>query len=377
MHTQQIYTLYLRRVAVVNTHGEFDVGEFEIDPLNSYTAAARQYAKDVVAGRVPTCKWVRAACQRQLDNLDRFKGKDCPYRFNPKLTDKLGRTYQPADNLGAFIERLAHVKGPLAGQPIHLERWQVFVLSTVFGWVKTDGKRRFRRAYIEVPRGNAKSTLSSALALYMLAADGEGGAEVYSLRTPLMQEDMRFIEFSPYWNVPPSIARKETVPKLRRDPAYLAREGLEFVTPAGQVVTTLVPDQIDAVLRGGWRIRQRPATRHALGDIKFVFPNNDNVYLHDTPSTQLFERERRDFSHGCIRVQSPVALAQFVLWDEPAWTEERIRDAMGKGVSSTLRLKQPVPVLIAYSTVIVKSGTVFFYPDVYGHDRRSCIISSR
>lgn len=144
----------------------------------NYAAIARQYAQAVVGGDIAACKWVRLACQRQLDDLHRFKGKDSPCRFNPKLTDKLGRSYQPADNLCAFIERLPHVKGPLAGEPIHLEPWQVFVLTTVFGWVKPDGKRRFRRAYIEVPRGNAKSTLSSALALYMLAADGEGGAEV-------------------------------------------------------------------------------------------------------------------------------------------------------------------------------------------------------
>ena len=124
-----------------------------------------------------------AACQRQLDDLTRFKGKVSPYRFNPKLTDKLGRSFYPADNLCDFIERLPHVKGPLAGEMIKLEPWQVFILTTVFGWVKQDGKRRFRRSYIEVPRGNAKSTLSSALALYMLAADREGGAEVYSLAT--------------------------------------------------------------------------------------------------------------------------------------------------------------------------------------------------
>ena len=149
----------------------------------NYASVARQYARAVVAGKMPTCKWVLAACQRQLDDLTRFKGKDSPYRFNPKLTDKLGRSFYPADNLCAFIERLPHVKGPLAGEMIKLEPWQVFILTTVFGWVKADGKRRFRRSYIEVPRGNAKSTLSSALALYMLAADREGGAEVYSLAT--------------------------------------------------------------------------------------------------------------------------------------------------------------------------------------------------
>lgn len=149
----------------------------------NYAAIARQYAKNVVAGKIPTCKWVQLACQRQLNDLEKFKGKASPYQFNPKLADKTGKAYFPADNLCAFIEHLSHVKGPLAGQAIKLEPWQVFILSTVFGWVRSDGRRRFRRSYIEVPRGNAKSTLSSALALYMLAADGEGGAEVYSLAT--------------------------------------------------------------------------------------------------------------------------------------------------------------------------------------------------
>nr|WP_311528689.1 terminase TerL endonuclease subunit [uncultured Ralstonia sp.] len=149
----------------------------------NYATVARRYAEAVVAGEISACRWVQRACRRQLDDLARFTGKASPYRFNPKLTDKEGRSFHPADNLCAFIERLPHVKGPLAGEPISLEPWQVFILSTVFGWVKPDGKRRFRRSYIEVPRGNAKSTLSSAVGLYMLAADGEGGAEVYSLAT--------------------------------------------------------------------------------------------------------------------------------------------------------------------------------------------------
>jgi phage terminase large subunit-like protein len=148
-----------------------------------YATVARQYAEAVVAGEILACRWVQAACQRQLDDLARFKGKASNFQFNPKLRDREGRSFHPADNLCAFIERLPHVKGPLAGELITLEPWQVFILSTVFGWVKADGKRRFRRSYIEVPRGNAKSTLSSAVALYMLAADGEGGAEVYSLAT--------------------------------------------------------------------------------------------------------------------------------------------------------------------------------------------------
>lgn len=189
-------------------------------------------------------------------------------------------------------------------------------------------------------------------------------------QTPLFYEDMRFIEFSPYWNVPPSIARDETVPKLRRDPAYFNTQGLEFVAGDGRVISALSEENLVAVMKGNLRIRQRPGRKNALGDIKFIFPNNDNIYLHHTPSVQLFKRDRRDFSHGCIRVEDPVALARFVLHDEPEWTEKRIHDAMEKGKSNTIRLKQPLPVVIAYVTVIVKhDGKIYFFRDIYGHDQ--------
>ena len=193
--------------------------------------------------------------------------------------------------------------------------------------------------------------------------------KAYRSRTPLLDKDLRSIEFSPYWNVPPSIVRSETVPRLRRDPGYLAREGFEFVAGDGQLHTTPSPQALDAVLAGQWRIRQRPGARNALGDIKFVLPNSDNIYLHHTPSTQLFERTRRDFSHGCIRVEDPVALATFVLQGMPGWDEARIRAAMSAGRSSTLRLAQPVPVLITYGTALVKAGRLYFFDDIYGLDR--------
>ncbi len=190
-------------------------------------------------------------------------------------------------------------------------------------------------------------------------------------RTPLFNEEMRFIEFSPYWNLPASIARAETIPQLRRDPGYLAREGMEFVSSNGAVVDRAVtPARLNAVLAGQWRIRQRPGPKNALGDIKFVFPNTDNIYLHHTPAVNLFERERRDFSHGCIRVEKPVALAKFVLGNLPQWSEERIKKAMSRGESSTLRLTEPIPVVIAYETTLVKEGGVYFFEDIYGLDRR-------
>ncbi len=197
------------------------------------------------------------------------------------------------------------------------------------------------------------------------------GNSVRKTHTPLFDEDMRSIEFNPYWNVPHSIAHEETVAHLRRNPAYFTQQGLEFVDAQGQAHTALNDADLEAVLQGQMRLRQRPGPRNALGDIKFVLPNSNSIYLHHTPSTGLFARERRDFSHGCIRVQDPVALAHFVLQDDPAWTPERIRQAMGRGRGQphTVRLPQPVPVVIAYSTAVVKDGRVHFFADLYGQDR--------
>lgn len=188
-------------------------------------------------------------------------------------------------------------------------------------------------------------------------------------RTPLFKEDMRYIEFSPYWNVPSSIARREVIPHAQRDPSYFTRQGFEFVT-GNQASSTVSQANFDAVLNGQSRIRQRPGPLNALGDIKFVFPNNQAIYLHHTPSPQLFNRGRRDFSHGCIRVEAPVELAKFAMQGMPEWTEPRIREAMTAGKSKTVSLQQPIPVVLAYGTAIARAdGRVYFVPDIYGQDK--------
>jgi phage terminase large subunit-like protein len=133
--------------------------------------AALKYAQLLVSGAIPACKWVRLACQRHLDDLAHSKERTYPYKFDKKKAEKVCR----------FIEKLVHIKGKWAGQPIRLEPWQSFFITTVFGWVrKKDGYRRFREAYLEVPRKNAKSTIAAGIGLYMFAADGEDGSEVYS-----------------------------------------------------------------------------------------------------------------------------------------------------------------------------------------------------
>lgn len=190
-------------------------------------------------------------------------------------------------------------------------------------------------------------------------------------RTPIFDEEMRFVEFSPYWNVPSSIAKAELVPRLKRDPAHFAEQGFEFVGADGGVSAELTEDNLNGVLRGQMRIRQRPGPKNALGDIKFSFPNKDSIYLHHTPTPNLFKRERRDYSHGCIRVEDPVALAKFVLSYDPAWSEDRIRTAMEKGKSATLRLRETVRVVIEYQTARVdENGRIHFFPDMYQQDQR-------
>ncbi len=188
-------------------------------------------------------------------------------------------------------------------------------------------------------------------------------------RTPLFDAEMRFVEFSPYWNVPPSISRGETLPRLRSDPGYFERQGFELVTSDGRVLGSLPEGGLDALAQGRMRIRQKPGARNALGDIKFAFPNADNIYLHHTPTAQLFKRDRRDFSHGCIRVEAPADLAEFVFAGEPEWTRQRIVQAMKRGKSATIRLNEEIPVVIAYGTATVRDGRVHFFPDIYGRDR--------
>jgi L,D-transpeptidase YcbB len=187
-------------------------------------------------------------------------------------------------------------------------------------------------------------------------------------RTPLIDEDLRRIEFNPYWNVPRSIARAELVPRLRRDPAHWLREGFEFVDGRGRADAVLSPVKLQAVLEGSLRIRQRPGPRNALGDIKFVFPNRESIYLHHTPDVRLFDRDRRDISHGCIRVEQPIALAAFALSGQPEGAEPAIRQAIAEGRRSTVALAEPIPVLIAYGTALVKQSRVYFFNDLYQHD---------
>jgi murein L,D-transpeptidase YcbB/YkuD len=193
----------------------------------------------------------------------------------------------------------------------------------------------------------------------------------YGHNTPVFTETMKYVIFRPYWEVPYSIIRSEMVPHIQRDPEYLAKNQLEVVDARQSVVTdgTVSSEVLSQLRAGKLFIRQKPGPKNALGLVKFLFPNSYNVYMHDTPAPELFARSRRDFSHGCIRLEKPADLAAWVLRDNPGWTPERIHAAMNGAQSQQVNLAQPIPVLIVYATVIVlEDGLVHFYDDIYGHD---------
>jgi L,D-transpeptidase YcbB len=193
-------------------------------------------------------------------------------------------------------------------------------------------------------------------------------------RTPVFADTMRFLIFQPYWNVPRSIVLGESLPAIARDPGYLQRQQMEIVDGPGDNARPVPAsaDNLAALRAGRLRLRQRPGPKNALGRVKFMFPNQDNIYLHDTPAPHLFARERRDFSHGCIRVEDPAGLAAWVLQDQPEWTAERIALAMTgpDGANRRVNLKTPVRVLLFYMTALALPGEALprFADDLYGHD---------
>ena len=198
------------------------------------------------------------------------------------------------------------------------------------------------------------------------------GAAASTRETPVFIGQMSYLEFSPYWNVPPSIQRAETLPMLRRDPGSWQRENLEAVpVRGGPAITVLDATTLEGIASGTLRVRQHPGPKNALGGVKFVLPNTMNIYLHGTPAQQLFSETRRAFSHGCIRLEDPPALAAFVLSDKPEWTPERIGAAMSAGTMSTTKLTRPIPVVLFYTTAIVDAeNRALFTDDIYGYDAK-------
>lgn len=192
-------------------------------------------------------------------------------------------------------------------------------------------------------------------------------------QTPVFSASLTEIIFQPYWNVPRSIVVKEILPAVRKDPLYLQKHDMEVVVGQGDRVPVLGsgPDVVERLRRGEARLRQRPGATNSLGRIKFSFPNENDVYMHDTPARALFSRSRRDFSHGCVRVEDPVGLAEWVFAD-PRWSRDAIAASMDAATPSRVTVARPVRVLIFYNTAAADpaTGAALFAEDIYRHDPR-------
>ncbi|MCA1855477.1 L,D-transpeptidase family protein [Massilia oculi] len=230
-----------------------------------------------------------------------------------------------------------------------------------------------------LPRGRVIAVNVPTYRLWAFDPDAAPGAPVLEMPvivgtaartpTPLFIGKMRYLEFNPYWNVPPSIQAGEIVPKLAGNPAYLRQNDMELVGADGKVRELALPDALAGLRSGAVRVRQRPGPRNVLGEVKFAMPNPMNIYLHSTSSKELFARSRRDLSHGCIRVAHPAALAQFVLADARRWDEAAVAQAMQPGPMRTVTLPRPVPVVLFYATALVdRHGLALFAQDIYRQD---------
>lgn len=192
----------------------------------------------------------------------------------------------------------------------------------------------------------------------------EGGNEALSMnvvvgktanRTVIFSDELQYIVFSPYWNIPRSIVRNEIAPALKRSSSYLRRNNMEITGYSGGLPI----------------IRQKPGRGNALGKVKFLFPNNYNIYFHDTPAKSLFGRDKRAFSHGCIRLEHPFSLARHLLQNDSSWTDALIRKAMNRNREKWVKLETTWPVFITYFTSWAdKYGQVHFLEDIYGHDEK-------
>ncbi|WP_114751747.1 L,D-transpeptidase family protein [Pleomorphovibrio marinus] len=189
-------------------------------------------------------------------------------------------------------------------------------------------------------------------------------------KTPVFNAAMTYLVFSPTWTVPPTILRNDVIPAVKKDPGYLKAKNMRLLTYSGQEVS---PANVDwnsiSASNFPYMVRQDPGPSNSLGWVKFMFPNKYNVYIHDTPSRELFMREDRALSSGCVRIQKPLELATFLLADQPLWTQDRIRSSMFGGKEQTVMLKRPIPVVLLYLTFWTDSeGVAMFRQDIYSRD---------
>jgi murein L,D-transpeptidase YcbB/YkuD len=190
--------------------------------------------------------------------------------------------------------------------------------------------------------------------------------------TPIFSDRLENVVLSPYWNIPPDILKEEIAPKAMSDPGFLDRLDMEVITQKGAPVSAESVDWSQAGTDGfEYVVRRRPGPKNDLGDVKFIFPNDNNVYLHDTPHDELFSQAKRGFSHGCVRVERPIELATYLLRDVSGWDKSRIMQQISTREEKHVPVKQKLPIYLVYFTASADAnGNVQFFEDIYGHDQK-------
>lgn len=407
--TRYISDLHLGRVDPANLHKDFDPERHHHDPgefLREEVVAA-QSVRDALAKiecSYPGYQRELAAFQQYLQ----MAKEEVPDKLPPvqKSIDP-GQTYE---ELGKLVQRLQFLSDVPASVSVPAD-------SQSYSGAVVDGVKRFQArhgleasgklgpqtiAELNRPMSDRVEQLRLSLERWrwlphnfaeppifvnipefkLRAGDAASGkpdlvmpvvvGKAMRTETPVLEEDMKYMVFWPYWNVPPSILRGEIIPKIAKDRTYVERNNYEVATYTGQRVTDgVVNDEVLAQLRAGkLTVRQKPGPKNALGLAKFIFPNDNNVYLHSTPAQALFSKQRRDFSHGCIRVEDPQGLAVWVLRNNPGWSKDRVAAAFKTEKEQQVNLTRTIPVLILYASAVAEEdGRVYFLEDIYGHDK--------
>jgi L,D-transpeptidase YcbB len=370
--------LWDTRLAALQT-GSLSPGHFN----SELSDAVLRYASDRRFGRanpdaprdVDIADWVFQRLASSNDPNAAFQELDPPFEDFRRLRAALAKcqrlSEQDADERPQGLKKpgepaVAHHSPPL-NPPSARRIRQIQIAMERWRWLPRD--QPGPSIIVNIPEFRLRALdASGKTELSMKVVVGKA----HGLHTPAFSADMQYLIFRPYWNVPPSIQRKELIPDIETDPSYLASNDFEVTDSRGHVVSRggVSSGILDGLRSGEFQIRQRPGAKNALGGLKFVLPNSNDIYLHDTPTKRLFANARRDFSHGCIRLEKAADLAAWVLQDRPEWTKARILAAMSGGPPARqVNLSQPIPVHIVYQTAVAgEDGKMHFFDDIYGLD---------
>ncbi len=303
------------------------------------TADSKKYSKGANSPAIPVIK-------KRLQLTGDLTGADTTDGFSPELENAV-KTYQQTHGFKPTGEvTTALIKD--MNIPALMRVQQLLINLQRMRWMPTNITGRL--ILVNIPEFELYVDSAETILFQM---DVIVGAEGHN--TTMFSGNLNQIVFSPYWNVPPSIVKKEVLPGIKRNKNYLKEKDMEITGQEGGLPV----------------VRQLPGPKNSLGKVKFLFPNSFDIYMHDTPDKGLFKRSTRDFSHGCIRLSDPVKMANYLLQNSKTWTPGKIDSAMNSGKEQFVKVKDPVPVMITYYTAWVDNKNVLhFADDIYGHDSK-------